>query len=376
MRMTPENAPTSAPADTEPGVLFQVINRVGLVTLNRPRQLNALSYPMIVALSGQLEAWAGQDDIEAVVLRGAGPKAFCAGGDIRALYDSHRDGTPLQGQFFIDEYQLDYRLHRYPKPVVALMDGIVMGGGMGLSQAAHLRIVTERSRVAMPETGIGLVPDVGASHFLSKMPVQLALYLGLTGVTIGAEDALLCGLADVAVNSATLDSLEDLLATIRWSGKPLDDVRRALAREPVCSAADAPLLDVLPALLRHFPAEAGLPEIIAGLACQDDPRYAEWAVRTADTLRKRSPLAACATRELLLRGRRLDLADCFRMELAVVVQSFTRGDFIEGVRALIVDKDNAPRWRIGSYDAVDGGAVEALFAHWWQPGADPLHMLG
>ncbi len=302
MQMTPENAPTSAPADTEPGVLFQVINRIGLVTLNRPRQLNALSYPMIVALSGQLEAWAGQDDIEAVVLRGAGPKAFCAGGDIRALYDSHRDGTPLQRQFFIDEYQLDYRLHRYPKPVVALMDGIVMGGGMGLSQAAHLRIVTERSRVAMPETGIGLVPDVGASHFLSKMPVQLALYLGLTGVTIGAEDALLCGLADVAVHSATLDSLEDLLATIRWSGKPLDDVRRALAREPVCSAADAPLLDVLPALLRHFPAEAGLPEIIAGLACQDDPRYAEWAVRTADTLRKRSPLAACATRELLLRA--------------------------------------------------------------------------
>ncbi|TPQ38792.1 MULTISPECIES: enoyl-CoA hydratase/isomerase family protein [Cupriavidus] len=376
MRLTPEIAPGSSLADTEPEVLFQVINRVGLVTLNRPRQLNALSYPMIVALSGQLEAWAGRDDIEAVVLRGAGPKAFCAGGDIRALYDSHRDGTPLQRQFFIDEYQLDYRLHRYPKPVVALMDGIVMGGGMGLSQAAHLRVVTERSRVAMPETGIGLVPDVGASHFLSKMPVQLALYLGLTGVTIGAEDALLCGLADVAVNSVTLAALDDALAGIRWSGQPLDDVRRALVGEPICSAADAPLLEVLPALLRHFPADAGLPEIIASLSCQDDPRYAEWATRTAEALRKRSPLAACATRELLLRGRRLDLADCFRMELAVVVQSFARGDFIEGVRALIVDKDNMPQWRIGSYDAVDAAAVEALFAHWWQPGADPLHMLG
>ncbi|CAG9181459.1 1,4-dihydroxy-2-naphthoyl-CoA synthase [Cupriavidus laharis] len=375
MRLTPESTPASPPAGTEPEVLFQVINHVGLVTLNRPRQLNALSYPMIVALSAQLEDWAGQDDIHAVVLRGAGPKAFCAGGDIRALYDSHRDGTPLQRQFFIDEYQLDYRLHRYSKPVVALMDGIVMGGGMGLSQAAHLRIVTERSRVAMPETGIGLVPDVGASHFLSKMPVQLALYLGLTGVTIGAEDALLCGLADDAVNSVTLDGLDDTLAAIRWSGQPMEDLRRALVREPICSAADAPLLEVLPALLRHFPANTRLPEIIAGLACQDDPRYAEWAARTADTLRKRSPLAACATRELLLRGRRLDLADCFRMELAVVVQSFTRGDFIEGVRALIVDKDNAPRWRIGSYDAVDAAAVEALFARWWQPGDDPLHML-
>jgi len=375
MRLTPESTAANSAIDAEPEVLFEVINRVGLVTLNRPRQLNALSYPMVTMLAAQLDAWAAQDEIEAVVLRGAGPKAFCAGGDIRALYDSHRDGTPLQRQFFIDEYQLDYRLHRYPKPVVALMDGIVMGGGMGLSQAAHLRIVTERSRVAMPETGIGLVPDVGASHFLSKMPVQLALYLGLTGVTIGAEDALLCGLADAAINSVTLAGLEETLRTVRWSGQPLDDLRRTLVREPICSAADAPLLDALPALMRHFPADAALPEIIAGLACQEDPRYAEWAARTADILRKRSPLAACATRELLLRGRRLDLADCFRMELAVVVQSFTRGDFIEGVRALIVDKDNAPNWRVSSYDAVDRSAVEVLFARWWQPGDDPLHRL-
>lgn len=375
MRLTPESTPANPSAGAEPEVLFEVINRVGLVTLNRPRQLNALSYPMITMLSAQFDAWAAQDDVEAIVMRGAGPKAFCAGGDIRALYDSHRDGTPLQREFFIDEYQLDYRLHRYPKPVVALMDGIVMGGGMGLSQAAHLRIVTERSRVAMPETGIGLVPDVGASHFLSKMPVQLALYLGLTGVTLGAEDALLCGLADVAVNSVTLAGLEDTLREIRWSGQSLNDLRRTLVREPICSAADAPLLDVLPALMRHFPADAGLPEIMAALACQDDPHYAEWATRTADILRKRSPLAACATRELLLRGRRLDLADCFRMELAVVVQSFTRGDFIEGVRALIVDKDNAPDWRVSSYDAVDQSAVEVLFAHWWQPGDDPLHRL-
>jgi len=376
MRLTPENTPASPMASAEPEVLFTTINRVGLVTLNRPRQLNALSYPMITALAAQLDAWASQDDVDAVVLRGAGPKAFCAGGDIRALYDSHREGTPLQRQFFIDEYQLDYRLHRYPKPLVALMDGIVMGGGMGLSQAAHLRIVTERSRVAMPETGIGLVPDVGASHFLSKMPVELALYLGLTGVTLGAEDTLLYGLADAAVNSATLATLEDTLAGIRWTGRPLEDLRRALVREPVCSAADAPLLAMLPALLRHFTAAATLPEILAGLACQDDPRYAEWATRTLDVLRTRSPLAACATRELLLRGRRLDLADCFRMELAVVVQSFTRGDFIEGVRALIVDKDNAPNWRIGSYDGVDDASVQALFEPWWPTGEQPLQNLG
>ncbi|QEZ42793.1 enoyl-CoA hydratase/isomerase family protein [Cupriavidus oxalaticus] len=359
----------------EPEALFDVVNGVGIATLNRPRQLNALSYPMIVALGAQLEAWAQDDAIRAVVLRGAGPKAFCAGGDIRALYDSYRDGTPLHRRFFIDEYTLDYRLHRYPKPLVALMDGVVMGGGMGLAQAAHLRIVTERSRVAMPETGIGLVPDVGASHFLSKLPVQLALYLGLTGVTIGAADALLCGLADAAVDSGTLAGLEQALAGIAWSSDVLADLRHALVREPVASAADAPLLEVLPALLRHFPAHATLPEILAGLACQDDPRYTEWATRTIDVLRTRSPLSACATRELLLRGRRMDLADCFRMELAVVVNSFSQGDFIEGVRALIVDKDNAPRWRTTSYEAVAPQDVHALFRPWWAPGEQPLPLV-
>ncbi|SOY63390.1 enoyl-CoA hydratase/isomerase family protein [Cupriavidus taiwanensis] len=356
----------------EPEVVFQVVNGVGIATLNRPRQLNALSYPMIVALGARMEAWANDDAIRAVVLRGAGPKAFCAGGDIRALTDSYRDGTPLHRRFFIDEYTLDYRLHRYPKPLVALMDGIVMGGGMGLAQAAHLRLVTERSRVAMPETGIGLVPDVGASHFLSKLPVPLALYLGLTGVSIGAPDALLCGLADAAVDSGTLAGLEQTLAGIDWGHDTLADLRRALVREPIASAADAPLLQVLPALLQHFPAHATLPEILAGLACQDDSAYTAWATRTIDVLRTRSPLSACATRELLLRGRRMDLAECFRMELAVVVNTFARGDFVEGVRALIVDKDNAPQWRVTSYDAVDDADVQALFRPWWAPGEQPL----
>ncbi|MEM5432656.1 enoyl-CoA hydratase/isomerase family protein [Cupriavidus oxalaticus] len=371
--ISPRNAGTQDAA--EPEALFDVVNGVGIATLNRPRQLNALSYPMIVALGAQLEAWAQDDAIRAVVLHGAGPKAFCAGGDIRALYDSYRDGTPLHRRFFIDEYTLDYRLHRYPKPLVALMDGVVMGGGMGLAQAAHLRIVTERSRVAMPETGIGLVPDVGASHFLSKLPVQLALYLGLTGVTIGAADALLCGLADAAVDSGTLAGLEQTLAGIAWGSDVLTDLRQALVPEPVTGAADAPLLEVLPALLRHFPAHATLPEILAGLACQDDPRYTAWATRTIDVLRTRSPLSACATRELLLRGRRMDLADCFRMELAVVVNTFSQGDFIEGVRALIVDKDNVPRWRTSSYEAVAPEDVQAQFQPWWAPGEQPLPLV-
>ncbi|WP_454727599.1 MULTISPECIES: enoyl-CoA hydratase/isomerase family protein [Cupriavidus] len=375
MRLDPDHA---APAPAE--VRCDEINGVGVVTLDRPRQLNALSYPMIGALDAQLSVWAARPDIRAVLLRGAGGKAFCAGGDIRALYDSFHAGTPLHRQFFVDEYRLDYRLHRYPKPVVALMDGIVMGGGMGLAQAARLRVVTERARVAMPETGIGLVPDVGASFFLGRLPLALALYVGLTGVTLGAADALLCGLADLAVPSARLEHLEQTLGAIRWGGDPLADLRAAL-QPPAGAAAEteaaaAPLQPVLPAVERHFHADAGVAGLLASLAAETDPRYAPWAADTLGILRKRSPLAMAVTRELLLRGRRLDLASCFRMELGVVAHAFTHGDFIEGVRALIVDKDNAPRWRVPAPEAVDEATVQAFFDSPWPPATHPLADLG
>ncbi|MCG5260648.1 enoyl-CoA hydratase/isomerase family protein [Cupriavidus gilardii] len=390
--------PPQREANATDEVRFEVVNRVGLVTLNRPRQLNALSYPMILALRAQLRQWATEEEIVAVVLRGAGEKAFCAGGDIRALYDSFRahmggkggeDAEPLHRRFFVDEYQLDFELHRYPKPVVALMDGIVMGGGMGLAQAAPLRIVTECSRVAMPETGIGLVPDVGASHFLARMTSELALYVGLTGVTLGAADTLLCGLADVAVDSASLSALETTLADIAWSDHAngnndnngnngnngdtvLASLRHALAPTSSTTAADAPLLQVLPALLRHFRPDRTPAAILQGLAGEQDPACADWAAKTAALLRGRSPLMTAVTRELLLRGRRLDLADCFRMELDVVSHAFTDGDFIEGVRALIVDKDQTPRWRVASHDQVDAEAVRAFFDSPWQGKRHPL----
>ncbi|MHA7683290.1 enoyl-CoA hydratase/isomerase family protein [Cupriavidus sp. PET2-C1] len=379
MRLNPNDAAQGHPAATpsaEDEVRFVEINGIGLVTLNRPRQLNALSYPMIGLLDAQLAAWAARDDIAAVVLRGAGPKAFCAGGDIRALYDSFHAGTALHRQFFVDEYQLDYRLHGYPKPVVALMDGIVMGGGMGLAQAAHLRVVTERSRVAMPETGIGLVPDVGASHFLSKLPPALALYVGLTGVTLGAADTLLCKLADIAVPAASLEHLEQTLAAIHRTGDVLADLRAALQATPADSTPAAPLQAVLPAVLRHFRADASVAGLLDSLAAESDPAYADWAARTLDILRGRSPLMMAVTQELLLRGRDLDLADCFRMELGVVSHAFTQGDFIEGVRALIVDKDNAPRWRVKKAGEVSEAVVQSFFDSAWPRESHPLAMLG
>ncbi|WP_420995408.1 enoyl-CoA hydratase/isomerase family protein [Cupriavidus sp. 30B13] len=379
MRLDPDHAGQQGAAGAAPAeVRFDEINGVGVATLDRPRQLNALSYPMIGALDAQLAAWAAQPGIAAVLLRGAGAKAFCAGGDIRALYDSFHAGTPLHRQFFVDEYRLDYRLHRYPKPVVALMDGIVMGGGMGLAQAARLRVVTERSRVAMPETGIGLVPDVGASFFLGKLPLALSLYVGLTGATLGAADALLCGLADIAVPAARLENLEQTLAGIRWTGDVTEDLRAALQPQPdaVAAAASAPLQAVLPAVLRHFRADASVAALCASLEREADPRYAPWADSTLQILRKRSPLMTAVTQELLLRGRRLDLASCFRMELGVVAHAFTQGDFIEGVRALIVDKDNAPRWRVASPQEVGEAAVQAFFASPWPAEAHPLAALG
>ncbi|MGO4332078.1 enoyl-CoA hydratase/isomerase family protein [Cupriavidus sp. 2TAF22] len=385
MRLNPNEAGQQDPASAAqaaaataaaPSVRFEAINGVGVVTLDRPRQLNALSYPMIGALDAQLSAWAGCPDIVAVLLRGAGGKAFCAGGDIRALYDSFHADTPLHREFFVDEYRLDFRLHRYPKPVVALMDGIVMGGGMGLAQAAQLRVVTERSRVAMPETGIGLVPDVGASFFLGKLPVALSLYVGLTGVTLGAADTLLCGLADLSVPSASLENLAQTLAAIRWDGDVLGKLRSALQPHLHAAAEQAPLQPMLPAVLKHFRADASVSELFASLAAEADPRYAQWAAATLEVLRKRAPLMLAVTQALLLRGRRLDLASCFRMELGVVSHAFTQGDFIEGVRALIVDKDNAPRWRVPSPKEVSDATVQSFFASPWPPEAHPLADLG
>ncbi len=345
---------------TEDEILFDVVNHVGLITLNRPKVLNALSHGMVRAMAARLEAWAADDQVRAVIVRGAGDKAFCAGGDIRSLYNSWHEHGALHHDFFIDEYRLDYQIHRFAKPYVALMDGIVMGGGMGLAQGAPLRLVTERTRVAMPETGIGLVPDVGASYFLSHTQRELALYLGITGQSIFAADTLFCSLADAFVPSAALASLEQTLAAIRWSTDPLADIYAALGAHPTAPEAP-PLLEVLPAVYRHFSAP-DVAATMASLAEESDPRYQEWAQKTLKTMQSRSPLMMNVTRRQLLTGRRLDLADCFRMELGLVHHCFEDGDFIEGVRALIVDKDNKPVWSPATLDGVNEALLDEIFA--------------
>jgi enoyl-CoA hydratase/carnithine racemase len=329
-----------APGREEAGDELLVEHRgtVATVTLNRPTRLNALSFGMLEGLRARLDAWERDDRVRTVVLRGAGGKAFCAGGDLRTFHEGMRTGGDLQRRYFAVEYALDYRIHTYPKPIVAVMDGIVMGGGMGIAQGASVRIVTDRTRMAMPETAIGLFPDVGGSWFLSRVPGEIGTYLGLVGPTIGAADAIYCGLADLHV------------------GVPL---------------AEPELEALRPAIDRHF-AHDSIAAILGSLESEDRPECREWAGRTLQALHKRSPTMLVVTLEQLRRGAKLSLAECFRMELNLVHGALEHGDFLEGVRAVIVEKDNRPRWRPERLAEVDPAAVRKFFAPRWSAAQHPL----
>ncbi|HUP29059.1 MAG TPA: enoyl-CoA hydratase/isomerase family protein [Usitatibacter sp.] len=325
------------------GELAAVIRAgVATVTLNRPSALNALSLGMIEGLSVWLEAWRDDARVCVIVLRGAGEKAFCAGGDIRALHDGIKAGSPLPQRFFIAEYALDYAVHTYPKTIVAHMDGIVMGGGMGIGQGAALRIVGDRTRMAMPETAIGLFPDVGGSYFLSRLPVALGRYLALVGPTLRAVDAIYCGLADLDVSPVPVARGE------------IETLRAAIDEHFAHDRVDA---------------------IIASLQAEKHEAHAEWARKTLEALAKRSPTMLQVTLEQLRRGATLDLADCFRMELNLVHGCFDQGDFVEGIRALIVEKDNRPRWNPPALAEVDPASVARFFEPRWTPARHPLASL-
>jgi enoyl-CoA hydratase/carnithine racemase len=316
-------------------ILAHVRNGVATVTLNRPAALNALTIGMLVALRDWLDAWERDESVRMVVLRGAGTRAFCAGGDVRALYGHMKSGVGEHPRFFAVEYALDHRIHAYPKTIVAVIDGIVMGGGMGIAQGARVRIVGDRTKMAMPETAIGLFPDVGGSYFLSRVPGKVGLYLGLAGPTIGAADAIYCGLADVYVGAQ--------------------------------EAPVAELEALRPAIDRHF-AHDSVEAIAASLRGEDDPALREWASRTLDALSRRSPTLLAVTLEQLKRGARLTAAECFRMELNLIHACFEQGDMLEGIRALIIEKDNQPRWK-------PPGSIEPFFRPRWAPAQHPLASL-
>jgi enoyl-CoA hydratase/carnithine racemase len=356
-------------------VQTRIANRTGIITLDRPKALNSLSLDMVRAITQTLLAWRDDAAVDAVVIRSTSEKALCAGGDIRFFYDAGRatpvGGSALMEDFFTEEYALNHLIHFYPKPYIALMDGVVMGGGMGIAQGGPgcgVRIVTERTKMAMPEVNIGLFPDVGGSHFLSHAPGQLGRYLGLTGLTIGPADALYVGLADVFVPVAQLAALAQLVESV--PGSELPAAIRELAKPFAEQAGESDLEANRESIDTHF-ALPTVGEVMTSLAKDEDA----FAQKALSAMRQRSPLMMCVTLELLARGAQLDVADCLRMERTVVRRNFENGEVLEGVRALVIDKDNAPKWNPSTLEEVTPAMVARFFEPVWPEYAHPLRHL-
>ncbi len=352
-------------------LLADVRSGVAAVTLNRPAALNTLTRGMLDRLTEWMEAWSRDDRVKLVVLRCAGDKAFCAGGDVRALYEAFHDGRKDLLDFFIVEYALDYRIHTYPKPVVAVMDGIVMGGGMGLAQGAALRIATDKTKMAMPETTIGLFPDVGGSYFLPRCPGQVGAYLGLVGSTIGAPDTLYANLADVYFSNDALAELDGELESVAMTTDPraaLKAMAERLGSEP---PGKSELQEIRGAIDLHF-GQPDMGSIVSSLCTIGQGTLKDWGDKTLEAIGKRSPTMLAVTREQLTRGRRLTLGEVFRMELGMIQASLEHGDFMEGVRALRIDKDNAPKWNPPRNSEIKPGTVDKFFARRWADDQHPL----
>lgn len=361
---------------TDSHVIAEIQGRVGCLTLDRPRALNALSLDMVRALTQALLDWRENDKVLAVVIRGNGKDGafgtFCAGGDIRFFHQAALAGNPALEDFFTEEYALNHLIHTYPKPYIALMDGIVMGGGMGISQGASLRVVTERSKLAMPETGIGLFPDVGGGYFLSRCPGRLGEYLALTGRVLGGREAMAAGLADGFIESGRLPGLWASLAPTPFENGASVERWCASHLNTTPGPVSWPQADVD----RVFALDS-VPEILAAL----DAMASDWARSTAETLRGRSPLMLHVVLEQVRRARALGLADNLRMERGMVRRSFhlrpgAASETVEGIRALAVDKDHAPRWNPARVEEVTTDQVAAFFVSPWPAAAHPLRELG
>ncbi|MES9592438.1 enoyl-CoA hydratase/isomerase family protein [Streptomyces sp. NPDC094045] len=330
-------------------VLFRTSGHAAHIVLNRPKALNALTHEMVLRIDAALTEWEHDPAVEIVVITGEGDRGLCAGGDIRAIHDDARDGDgSASAAFWRDEYRLNARIARYPKPYVAVMDGIVMGGGVGISAHGGVRIVTERSRIAMPETGIGFVPDVGGTYLLALAPGELGTHLALTGAPIGATDAMLCGLADHYVPSASLRSFVDHLAEM--------PVREALGRH-VHEPPPGELAGRRGWIDGCFSPDT-VEEIVRRLLAQGDPA----AKATAETLLAKSPTALKVTLAALRRARRLGpLERVLEQEYRVSCATLASPDLVEGIRAQVIDKDRDPSWSPATLVEVTGADVERFF---------------
>ncbi|MFD3486585.1 enoyl-CoA hydratase/isomerase family protein [Streptomyces sp. NPDC058665] len=341
--------PSAGPPKEDETVLVRSEGRVGRLTLNRPRALNALTHAMVSRIDAALTAWEGDPSVHAVLIDGAGERGLCAGGDIRAIHEDARTGGTESPAFWRDEYRLNARIARHVGPYVAFMDGFVMGGGVGVSAHGNVRVVTERSQVAMPETGIGLVPDVGGTYLLSRAPGELGTHLALTGEAVGAADAVLCGLADHFVPSGLLPALAAELAS---TDVPVA-VRRHAATPPEGElAADREWIDAC------YAADS-VEEIVDRLF--GSGHHA--AKQAAETILTRSPTALKATLAALRAARELGtLEEVLDVEYRASCAALRTPDLVEGIRAQVIDKDRTPRWVPGELALVTDADVAAFSA--------------
>lgn len=361
--------------------------RIGIARLNAEKTLNALSLEMIDLLGPQFAKWATDSGIVLVVLEAAGEKAFSAGADLHRMHKAmlEHHASPQKGDsranayaaaFFAREYRLDYLIHTYPKPVLCWGHGIVMGGGVGLMSGASHRVLTPESRIAMPEITIGLFPDVGGSWLLGRMPGEVGLFLGLTGGRIQAADAMFAGMADFCIPQDRKNAIYGALPGLPWSRSKRENDRvltKLLREHAVREPSQGPLRQHFD-LINELCGSRDLHEIHAALVGtkEGDP----WLVRAGATLAAGSPSTAALTFELLRRARHLSLADVFRMELVAALHCARRPDLAEGIRALLIDKDQKPRWQPPSLDAVTSEWVEGYFQDPWRAAEHPLADLG
>ena len=355
-------APAAA-VESDGDLIVQREGSAGIIRLNRPKAINAMTYEMSLGIDAALDRFESDPAIAVVVLEGAGERGLCAGGDIRGLYESSRAGGDLGKVFWRQEYVMNARIAKYPKPYVAFMDGLVMGGGVGLSAHARHRVVTEKTRLAMPEVGLGFFPDVGGTWLLSRSPGEIGSYFGLTGQTMNGPDAIFARFADAVVPSSRLPALREALTSVR-PGVTSNDVDALIAGFSTGETA-GPVAAMQPSIDRWF-AHDRMEDVFAELVRDGS----ELAQSTLKTLNEKSPRGMVVTLKLLRLGRgSASLEECLVREYRAALEVFRSDDFREGVRAAVIDKDRNPRW---SPPRIEDITPEMLAPYFAEIGADEL----
>ncbi|WDG10431.1 enoyl-CoA hydratase/isomerase family protein [Vibrio campbellii] len=358
------------------------VHRIGIATLDNTASLNALTYDMLAELNDQLIEWQDDPDLVCVILNGAGEKAFCAGGDVRTMYHvmhekSKEETAEFCSNYFSLEYECDYLIHTYQKPIIGWGEGIVMGGGMGLFMGTSHRVVTPKSRLAMPEINIGLYPDVGGTWFLSQIDPEVGLFLGLTGAMVNSSDAVTIGLAEWLLLEEQYPALLEELKQVAWRTADAKSLVSALLQLMEDEVIDSkPTTQICPYLDQIKEACKGSDLNQIAQRIQAIEGGTQWLEIAQKSFASGSPITAHICFRQVKEYHRLSLADCFRLELTLSVRSALLGEFEEGVRSRLVDKDGNPKWMFNSVSEVDESVIDTLFTSLWSEEEHPLAQLG